>query len=110
MERSSHFLQHTIIIALIAQLYSWGLLVLGPVYPTLEQAFNVSFQEVSLTVSLYGLPGIFMSPIYGVISDRVGRRKVLLPLLIIFTVSGVGAGFVSDFGLLLIFRFQGLLK
>ncbi|GIU91162.1 MAG: MFS transporter [Acidimicrobiia bacterium] len=40
------------------------------------------------------LPGIFLAPIIGLLADRYGRRRVLVPCLVVFGVAG-GAGLVA---------------
>ncbi|MHA2059864.1 MAG: MFS transporter, partial [Candidatus Ranarchaeia archaeon] len=75
-----------IMVALVAMLFGFGNLVLTPSFPSIAQAFQISPSEVSLVISAYTLPGIFVSPIYGVLSDRIGRRKVLLPMILVFGV------------------------
>ena len=49
-------------------------------------------------------PGIFLAPIMGVLADRFGRRRVLLPCLIIFTLGGLGAAIAPTFGFLIAAR------
>lgn len=65
--------------------------------------------QAGLLVAVGPLPGVVVAPILGVLADRLGRRKVLLPCLVLFAVAGVGAAFSPTFGVLLVMRFlQGL--
>ncbi len=65
--------------------------------------------RAGLLVAVGPLPGVVVAPILGVLADRLGRRKVLLPCLVLFAVSGIGAAFSPTFGVLLVMRFlQGL--
>ncbi len=106
---SGQFNRCVVLIALIATLFGFGNLVLTPSYPALAEAFHIAPDTVSLVVSVYTLPGIFVSPLYGVFSDRLGRRTLLLPMIMIFGIAGVTAGFTSDFAVLLVARFvQGI--
>ena len=50
------------------------------------------------------LAGIFLIPLYGYFCDRFGRRKVLIPSMLLFWVSGIISGFVTDFLTLIILR------
>ena len=101
--------RYVVMVALVAMLFGFGNLVLTPSFPSIAEAFQISPSEVSLVISAYTLPGIFVSPLYGVLSDRIGRRKVLLPTILVFGIAGVAAGFTMDFTGLLIARFiQGI--
>jgi MFS family permease len=96
-------------VALIAMLFGFGNLVLTPSFPSIAQSLQISPSEVGLIISAYTLPGIFVSPLYGVLGDRFGRRRVLLPMILVFGIAGISAGFTTDFTLLLVARFiQGI--
>ncbi len=80
-----------------------------PAFPKIAQELKISPQEVGLLISAYAFPGMIFAPFSGILADRFGRRKVLAPSLILFSVAGVACAFTRDFNLLLILRFlQGL--
>lgn len=86
-----------------------GVSLLSPVLPALRAAFNVSDAQVGLIITVYTLPGIFLTPFVGVAADRVGRRWTLIPLLVIFGVAGMAIAFTQSFRQVLFFRFlQGV--
>ena len=91
-------------VALTVVVHDWGGGVLAPAYLTIVQDFQLTPVELGFLTSVYSLPGIFMSPLYGVLSNRYGRRRILLPLLMLFGVAGIGAGFAADYLMLLVFR------
>src|SRR3712207_7363843 len=50
-----------------------------------------------------------MTPLLGVLSDRYGRKKILVPALILFGLAGGACAFARSFELLLALRFfQGM--
>ncbi len=51
------------------------------------------------------LPGILIAPLIGILADRFGRRRVLVPCLTIFGVAGSLVALAPTFGLLLLARF-----
>ncbi len=54
------------------------------------------------------MPGVLLTPVLGVLGDRVWRRKVLVPSLMLFGVAGAACSLVRDFNSLLVLRlFQG---
>jgi len=93
-------------ITLIAVL---GVSSITPAFPKVEKALGISAQEVGLLITVFTLPGVFLTPIFGVAADRIGRKRVLVPSLFLFAIAGTLCAFVSDFTLLLILRFlQGV--
>ena len=50
------------------------------------------------------IPGIVMAPVIGLLADRYGRRRVLLPCLVAFSVFGVLSAFAPSWPVLLLFR------
>lgn len=86
-----------------------GIAMLGPVLPTLKGVFTVTDAQVGLVLTAYTAPGIVLAPFVGLVSDRIGRRRVLVPLLVLYGLAGVGIVFVQSFELLLALRFvQGI--
>jgi len=50
-----------------------------------------------------------MTPLLGVLSDRYGRKKILVPALVLFGLAGGACAFARSFELLLTLRFfQGM--
>jgi len=81
-----------------------GVSSITPVLPRLIQEFDVSAGEIGLIVTFFTMPGIFLAPVLGVMADRFGRKRILVPSLFLFAVAGVACAFVNDFNLLLLFR------
>lgn len=86
-----------------------GVSLITPVLPNIIDAFNISKSQVSWVIIAYTLPGLLFSPFHGVMSDKWGRKAVLVPLLFLFGVCGFLSGFVTSFWQLLVLRFlQGI--
>jgi MFS transporter, ACDE family, multidrug resistance protein len=75
-----------------------------PAFPQIQGEFGISSAQVRLLITVFTLPGILLTPVAGVLSDRYGRRKVLVPSLYLFGVAGVACALAMDFGLLLVLR------
>ena len=82
---------------------------IGPILPELSKNFDVSHSEIQLVMTAFFLPiGIF-TPILGIIADRIGIKKVLVPSLLLFGIAGSSCAFAGDFQTLIGWRFlQGL--
>ena len=74
-----------------------GAALLSPLLDALTGPFGVSSARIGLLMSAFTAPSIFLIPIVGVISDRVGRKPVLVAGLVLFGVGGGGLVFTTDF-------------
>ena len=65
--------------------------------------------QVGLLLTVFTLPGVALPPVLGVLSDRHGRRRILVPALLLFGVAGGLCAFARSFELLLALRLmQGM--
>jgi MFS family permease len=86
-----------------------GVSLISPLLPELRGVFGVSDSRIGLVITLYTLPGVFLTPFIGLIADRIGRRRVIVPLLFVFGIGGAGIAFAGSFGEVLFLRFlQGI--
>ncbi len=82
-----------------------GIVSVTPSLPYVSADLNIPKDKIGLIVSLFAMPGIFFTPVYGILADKFGRKKVLVPTLLMFGVFGTLTFFVRDFNLLLVLRF-----
>lgn len=86
-----------------------GVSSISPAFPTIMKAFKINVQQVAMLITIFTLPGILLTPLAGVIADRIGRKVILVPSLILFGISGTACFFCTDFSQLLLLRFiQGI--
>lgn len=86
-----------------------GVSMISPILPELRDFFGVSDQRVGLVITAYTLPGVLLSPFVGLVADRLGRRRVVIPLLVVFGVSGTAISVVTEFRYVIALRFvQGV--
>jgi len=86
-----------------------GVSSITPAFPEIRDALGVSSGQVGLLITVFTLPGIVLTPVLGVLSDRHGRKRILTPALILFGVAGGLCVFARSFELLLVLRFfQGM--
>lgn len=72
--------------------------------PDIVADFAVGAAGVGPLVAAATFPGIFLAPVIGVLSDRYGRREVLVPCLALFGLAGGLASFAPSFGVLVLLR------
>src|SRR5579884_47228 len=82
--------------------------MLIPVLPSIEKELSISSFQSSLIITVYSIVAIILIPIAGYLSDHIGRKKVIIPSLIITAIGGFISGWASwkldSFWLLLIGR------
>ncbi|MEK4005328.1 MFS transporter [Paenibacillus sp. FSL H3-0333] len=64
--------------------------MLLPILPQISKALRISAFQVSMIITVYGLIAILMIPIAGYLSDRFGRKIVILPSLLLAALGGAG--------------------
>ncbi|OLZ39385.1 hypothetical protein A6E15_18605 [Natrinema saccharevitans] len=71
--------------------------------------FGISDTQIGLVITAYTLPGVILTPFIGLLSDRLGRRTVVLPLLLLFGLAGGGIALGPSFrGVLALRLLQGI--
>lgn len=82
---------------------------LAPAFPKIRETLGISDQSVGLLITFFTLPGVVLTPVLGVLADRYGRKRILVPSLMLFGIAGGMCAFVENFELLLTLRFvQGI--
>lgn len=82
-------------IASIPLVMTLGNSMLIPVLPAIEKELNISALQVSMIITVYSVVAIICIPIAGYMSDRYGRKKIIIPSLIIAGIGGLISGFAS---------------
>ncbi|MGD9487010.1 MAG: MFS transporter [Calditrichaceae bacterium] len=86
-----------------------GVASITPAFPRIIGYFNISSHQIGLLITVFTFPGIILAPVFGILADRLGRKKILIPSLFLFGISGFSCAFISDFNLLLLMRtIQGM--
>lgn len=63
-----------------------------PVLPQIKSALNLTQFQVSLIISLFSIPAGVIIPLAGFLSDRFGRKKVIISGLTLYGMGGIIAG------------------
>jgi MFS transporter, DHA1 family, multidrug resistance protein len=95
---------HIMTLILITGLAALSLNVFLPSLPSMAAHFGVEYHVMQLSVSLYLAMTAFLQIFIGPISDRFGRRSVLLISIAIFVAATLGAVFAPNFGVFLACR------
>ncbi|WP_217592111.1 MFS transporter [Cohnella sp. GbtcB17] len=96
--------------ATIALLFAAALLILSSLYltvplvPILAEHFRLSTGRASWAGSGFSLFFAFGCLVFGPLSDRLGRKRVMLAGLVVLAATTLAAGFAQSFGALLAIR------
>lgn len=69
--------------------------MLIPVLPLIEKKLRISSFQVSLIITVYSIVAIVLIPIAGYLSDRFGRKVIMIPCLVIAGIGGGVSGWAS---------------
>jgi len=93
--------------AFISALLAVGIDTALPAFDEIRSAFDLGrgSGQVSLVVTCYFLGMAIGQLPSGPLSDRFGRRPVLIGSLVLYAIGALGSSLAPGFGLLLVFRF-----
>lgn len=93
----------------LAMFGAFSIDTLFPAFPEIAAEFGVGKVAMQQTVSVYLFAYAVMSLLHGPLSDAIGRRRVIVGGLAIFTLASIGCALAPGMGWLLFFRLiQGL--
>lgn len=96
---------NTLSIALLVALAPLSTDMYLPALPGMAAEFSASTGQMQLTLSLFLAGFAFAQVIYGPLSDRFGRKPVLLAGLSLFILSSAGCALSDNVHSLILFRF-----
>nr|WP_282594618.1 MFS transporter [Halomarina salina] len=81
-----------------------GTSLVSPLLDSLTGQYGVSEATIGLLITAFTAPSIVLIPVAGALSDRYGRKPVLLAGLLLFGVGGTGLAFTTEFRAVLALR------
>ena len=75
-----------------------------PILPEVREQFATTPFLINMSISIFTIALAMMQMVYGPLVDRRGRRKVLVPAIVLYVLVTIGATFVNSIGWLLVFR------
>lgn len=69
--------------------------MLIPVLPQIKKAVGINQFQVGLLITAFSVPAGLTIPFAGILSDQIGRRKVMAPALVLYGLGGIVAGISS---------------
>lgn len=89
-----------LVLGIVPFLMVLGNSMLIPEFPAIKKAMNINQFQVGLTITFFSAPAALTIPVLGYFSDRIGRKAIMVPALLVYgiggTVSGVAAALMDD--------------
>lgn len=95
---------HIVTLVLLAGLSALTMNIFLPSLPGMARWFEVPYSLMQLSVALYLALSAALQVVIGPISDRFGRRKVVLGSLVLFLIATVGTLLAPNAEVFLVFR------
>jgi ACDE family multidrug resistance protein len=70
--------------------------LVGPALPAIADAFGVSSTRSGLVITAFAAPGAVLAPVVGMYADRFGRRRVVVPCLLVYGGAGLAVTLATD--------------
>ena len=97
------------ILSSIATMVMYAETMLVPAIPDLIKDFNIPYSTSSWILTTYLITAAVMTPIAGKLSDIYGKKRILIIIMIFYTVGVSVAGFSTNIDFMLVARgFQGV--
>jgi sugar porter (SP) family MFS transporter len=100
-------LYYAAVISLGGFLFGFDAAVISGVVGFVTPLFDLNEVQIGLVVSAPSLAAIIAALTVGPTADEVGRKKVMLVLALLYTVSAIASAFAPDVSTLIVARFVG---
>jgi len=83
--------------------------IINPLFPVIQKELNLNYQDLGLISGILALAWGLASAMSGPLSDRYGRKRVLVPAVLIFSLLVASTGLATGlFSMLLVRGLMGL--
>ncbi|TVP42011.1 MFS transporter [Candidatus Nitrosocosmicus arcticus] len=97
------------ILSSLALITMYGETMLIPAIPYLIDDFKISYNTSSWILTAYLIAGAVMTPIIGKLSDIYGKKKILMNVIVIYSLGSLLGGLSNDIFMMIISRvIQGI--
>jgi len=94
-------------ISLVSGCVIMGVTIISPVLPQYASLFSISIPLAGWAISAFGLARVFTDIPAGFLSDRLGRKKIMILGLALIIISSTGAGLADTYAWLIFARIVG---
>ena len=94
----------TLLLASLSMISPLSIDTFLPSFPTIAREFNLTSWQVQQIITAYLLPFACFALVHGPLSDALGRRRVVIGGLVLYTIGSIGCFLAPTFGTLLLCR------
>ncbi|AIZ65494.1 MFS transporter (plasmid) [Hymenobacter sp. DG25B] len=105
--KNSNVFFWSLVVALGGFLFGFDTAVISGAEKAIQQLWGLSTVEHGFTIAIALIGTVFGAVFGGVPSDKLGRRKTLIIIAVLYLVSALGAALTSSWVAFLVFRFLG---
>jgi ACDE family multidrug resistance protein len=84
-----------LVLSLVPFIMVLGNSMLIPVLPRMMKVMHLTLFQAGLVVTVFSIPAGIVIPLAGALSDRVGRKVIMAPALVVYGLAGLAAGVAS---------------
>lgn len=92
----------TVFLIVFIDLLGFGMII--PLHPYLAEKFSASTTEIGFLIAIYSIMQLIFAPLWGRLSDRIGRRPVILVSLLGASLAHLAFGFATNLLVLFLSR------
>ncbi|PKJ54651.1 MFS transporter [Bacillus sp. SN10] len=92
------------ILAIVAFFVGLDSLLVAPLLPVITETISIPDGSGGLLITIYALCYGITAPVFGTMSDRIGRKRMIIIGFTIFSISTFCTGLAKSFEILLLFR------
>jgi len=81
-----------------------GVSSITPAFPRIVEELQISTTDVGMLIVAFTLPSVALTPFLGILADRFGRKRILVPCLFVFGLTGGACALSQDFNVLITLR------
>ncbi|MEX3686623.1 MFS transporter [Paraburkholderia sp. BR14263] len=78
--------------------------MIAPLFPHMKKDLNLSYQQLGQLIGILSIAWGVFSILMGRLSDRIGRRKIMIAAMVMFSLLSSFSGFATGFASLLLIR------
>lgn len=78
--------------------------LIAPLFPFIMKDLHLNFSQLGALIGILGIGWGVTAIAVGAASDRLGRRRILIPAMILFSLLGGLTGVAASFGMLMMIR------
>ncbi|MFC1593195.1 MFS transporter, partial [Candidatus Omnitrophota bacterium] len=81
-----------------------GVSSIVPAFPRIVEELHISKTDIGMLITAFALPSAILAPFIGVLGDKFGRKRILVPSLFLFGLAGGSCALSKDFNVLITLR------